>query len=201
MRGKPLVVAFALTLGLSKPPREFRFTAYSTQLLSPAWNETFCRLRAGAALMAEEPGERMPPMSVVDYRDRFRPCRPAALRAVGSGSRVCVELGRSDMYAYRENAAAGRSRSCASLLLLSPSRRKKKKKKCRGGVLVHSALSVRQYLNAPDALSMALRRPAGLNTAKPVPFARTAILVFRPPPMQVFGGYPVSSSPSGVCAD
>jgi hypothetical protein len=33
---KPSISLFALTLGLSKPPREFGLTSYSTQLL-PDW--------------------------------------------------------------------------------------------------------------------------------------------------------------------
>ena len=65
-RQAPSASLFALTLGLSKPPREFGIAAYSTQLLPP-WMKRLTDYAQGAALMAEEPGERMPPMSVVDY--------------------------------------------------------------------------------------------------------------------------------------
>jgi phytoene dehydrogenase-like protein len=62
----PSISLFALTLGLSKPPREFGISAYSTQLL-PREMKLLSDYAQGAALMAGEPGERMPPMSVVDY--------------------------------------------------------------------------------------------------------------------------------------
>ena len=62
----PSISLFALTLGLSKPPREFGVAAYSTQLL-PRDMTRLSDYAQGAALMADEPGERMPPMSIVDY--------------------------------------------------------------------------------------------------------------------------------------
>ena len=76
-RQTPSASLFALTLGLSKPPREFGVAAYSTQVLPP-WMQKFSDYGQGAALMANEPGERMPPMSVVDYAAiEFRRARTA----------------------------------------------------------------------------------------------------------------------------
>src|SRR3984893_16011490 len=55
---------FALTLGLSKPPREFGISASSTQLL-PREMQRLSDYSQGATLMADEPGERMPPRCIV----------------------------------------------------------------------------------------------------------------------------------------
>src|SRR6201999_2155507 len=62
----PSASLFALTLGLAKPPREFGVQHYSTQILPPDMLKLTDYAR-GARLMANEPGEMMPPMSVVDY--------------------------------------------------------------------------------------------------------------------------------------
>jgi phytoene dehydrogenase-like protein len=83
-RQAPSASLFALTLGLKTPPREFGIAAYSTQLLPP-WMKRLSDYAQGAALMAEEPGERMPPMSVVDYAaiDSGVPAPPYVLSILG----------------------------------------------------------------------------------------------------------------------
>jgi len=57
---------FALTLGLSKPPREFGVSAYSTQLL-PDWMTALADYAQATTLMRDEPGEKMPPLAIADY--------------------------------------------------------------------------------------------------------------------------------------
>ncbi len=100
-RQAPSTSLFALTLGLKKPPREFGIAAYSTQLLPP-WMKRLTDYAQGAALMAEEPGERMPPMSVVDYAaiDSGVPAPPYVLSILGPD--LLSNWDASDMDAYRE---------------------------------------------------------------------------------------------------
>jgi phytoene dehydrogenase-like protein len=62
----PSISVFMLTLGLARPPREFGFTHYSTQLL-PDWMTSLDDYAQAAALMANEPAEKMPPLAIVDY--------------------------------------------------------------------------------------------------------------------------------------
>jgi phytoene dehydrogenase-like protein len=97
----PSISLFALTLGLSKPPREFGISAYSTQLLPPDMTR-LSDYAQGAALMAEEPGERMPPMSIVDYAaiDSGVPAPPYVLSVLGPD--LLSNWDSSDMEAYRE---------------------------------------------------------------------------------------------------
>jgi phytoene dehydrogenase-like protein len=87
----PSMSLFALTLGLSKPPREFGISAYSTQLL-PRDMARLSDYAQGAALMAEEPGERMPPMSMVDYAaiDSGVPAPPMCSRSLDP---ICCRTG------------------------------------------------------------------------------------------------------------
>ena len=75
---------FALTLGLSRPPREFGVTSYSTQLLPP-WMTRLSDYAQGTSLMADEPGDRMPPLAIVDYAaiDSGVPAPPYVLSIFG----------------------------------------------------------------------------------------------------------------------
>lgn len=80
----PSISLFALTLGVSKPPQDFGLSAYSTQLL-PDWMTHLSDYAKGAPLFADEPGERMPPMSIVNYSaiDSGVPSAPWILSIVG----------------------------------------------------------------------------------------------------------------------
>ena len=100
-RQAPSISLFALTLGLSKPPREFGISAYSTQLL-PREMTRLSDYAQGAELMANEPGERMPPMSIVDYAaiDSGVPAPPYVLSICGPDA--LSNWDSSDMDAYRE---------------------------------------------------------------------------------------------------
>ncbi len=62
----PSVSLFALTLGLSRKPDEIGLANYSTQLL-PDWMTSLADYASGTVLFANEPAERMPPMSIVNY--------------------------------------------------------------------------------------------------------------------------------------
>ena len=55
-----------MTLGLSRKPDEIGLANYSTQLL-PDWMTSLADYARGTALFANEPGKRMPPMSIVNY--------------------------------------------------------------------------------------------------------------------------------------
>ncbi len=64
---RPLSISlFSATFGLSSPPAHVGFNAYSTFLL-PEWMTALSDYRRCAALMAEPPGEALPPLAIVDY--------------------------------------------------------------------------------------------------------------------------------------
>src|SRR5580704_10217923 len=134
---------FALTLGLSKPPREFGISSYSTQLL-PRDMKRLSDYAQGAALMAGEPGERMPPMSVVEYAaiDSGVPAPPYVLSIIGPD--LLSNWESSDMDAYREKRGRWQDAIVHYLSSFYPG--------LADGVVASSfntALSVRQYLDAP----------------------------------------------------
>src|SRR3982074_913518 len=95
--------------------------------------------------MASEPGECMPPMSVVDYAaiDSGVPAPPFALSILGPDR--LSNWDASDMDAYREKPGRWQGRIVRYLASIYPG---------LGEAVVassfNSALSVRQYLNAPD---------------------------------------------------
>src|ERR1700675_3376517 len=108
-RHMPSISLFALTLGLSRPPREFGISAYSTQLLPPEMAR-LSDYAQGTTLMAEEPGNRMPPMSIVDYAaiDSGVPAPPYVLLICGPDR--LLNWGLSDMAAYGKSAGRGPGR-------------------------------------------------------------------------------------------
>jgi all-trans-retinol 13,14-reductase len=55
-----------VSLGLSRPAREFGVRHYSTFIL-PAWMTSLAHMREAAEVMGEEPGSRMPPYVFVDH--------------------------------------------------------------------------------------------------------------------------------------
>jgi phytoene dehydrogenase-like protein len=196
-RQTPSASLFALTLGLSKPPREFGVTAYSTQLLPP-WMKQFSDYGQGAALMAEEPGERMPPMSVVDYAaiDSGVPAPPYVLSVLGPD--LLSNWDSSDMDAYREKRGRWQVAIVRYLSSHYPG---------LGDAVVassfNSALSVRQYLNAPDGAvyGFAPTPPASIRQ-NPFRSPRTAIPGFYLASAYAgFGGYTGVIQSAGVCAE
>lgn len=66
-RSRPLSISlFSATFGLSARPAEVGLSAYSTFLL-PEWMRALADYRRCAAILADAPGEAMPPLAVVDY--------------------------------------------------------------------------------------------------------------------------------------
>ena len=193
----PSISLFALTLGLAKPPREFGISAYSTQLLPP----DMARLSdyaQGAALMAEEPGERMPPMSMVDYAaiDSGVPSPPYVLSILGPD--LLSNWDSSDMDAYREKRGRWQQAIVRYLSSLYPG--------LADGVVASSfntALSVRQYLNAPDGAvyGFAPTTPRSIWRAA-ARSPRTAVPgLYLASAYAGFGGYTGVVQSAGACAD
>jgi phytoene dehydrogenase-like protein len=140
----PSISLFALTLGLSSPPREFGLRAYSTHLL-PRWMTSLADFARAKRLMADEPGDAMPPLSIADYNaiDSGVPAPPYVLSIFGPD-----HLGNwdaSDMDAYRAKRGRWQEAIVGALDRELPG--------LAGAIVAtsfNSALSVRQYLDAPD---------------------------------------------------
>jgi phytoene dehydrogenase-like protein len=193
----PSASLFALTLGLAKPPREFGIKVYSTQLLPPGMKR-LADYADGAKLMAEEPDTRMPPMSVVDYAaiDSGVPAPPYVLSILGPDH--LSNWDSSDMDAYREKRGRWQQAIVRYLDGIYPG--------LAQAVVASSfntALSVRQYLNAPDGAVYGFA---------PSPQRSTHIIPRRSPRTVVpglylasayagFGGYSGVVQSAGACAD
>jgi phytoene dehydrogenase-like protein len=188
---------FALTLGLSRPPREFGISAYSTQLL-PRGMKHLADYALGAGLMAGEPGERMPPMSIVDYAaiDSGVPAPPYVLSVLGPDR--LSNWDSSDMDAYREKRGRWQEAIVRYLSSFYPG--------LAEGVVASSfntALSVRQYLNAPNGsvYGFAPTPPRSLWRA-PHRSPRTSIPgLYLASAYAGFGGYTGVVQSAGACAD
>jgi phytoene dehydrogenase-like protein len=188
---------FALTLGLSKPPREFGISAYSTQLL-PREMTRLSDYAQGAALMAHEPGERMPPMSIVDYAaiDSGVPAPPYVLLICGPD--LLSNWDSSDMDAYRDKRGRWQQAMVRYLSSFYPG---------LGDSVVASsfntALSVRQYLNAPDGAVYGFApTPPRSIWRLPVRSPRTAVPgLYLASAYAGFGGYTGVVQAAGACAD
>jgi phytoene dehydrogenase-like protein len=196
-RRTPSISLFALTLGLSKPPREFGVSAYSTQLL-PREMKRLSDYAQGARLMAGEPGARMPPMSVVDYAaiDSGVPAPPYVLSIIGPD--LLLNWDSSDMDAYREKRRRWEDAIVRYLSSFYPG--------LADGVVASSfntALSVRQYLDAPDGAvyGFAPSPPRSL-WRMPARSPRTAVPgLYLASAYAGFGGYTGVVQSGGECAD
>jgi phytoene dehydrogenase-like protein len=185
---------FALTLGLSKPPRENGIRGYSTQLLPP-WMKRLSEYSQGSTLMAEEPGGRMPPMSIVDYAaiDSGVSAPPYALSIFGPDR--LSNWDSSDMDGYREKRGRWEIAIVRYLDSIYPG--------LAAAVTSSSfntALSVRQYLNAPDGavygFAPTLQPGASVRSPRtPVPD------LYLSSAYAGFGGYTGVIAAAGVCAD
>jgi phytoene dehydrogenase-like protein len=193
----PSISLFALTLGLSKPPREFGLSSYSTQLL-PRGMERLSDYADGAALMADEPGEAMPPMSIVDYAaiDSGVPAPPYVLSICGPDR--LSNWDNKDMEAYRAKRGRWQQAIVRYLASFYPG--------LEEGVVAASfntALSVRQYLDAPGGAvyGFAPTVPASL-WRKPFRSPRTAVPgLYLASAYAGFGGYTGVVQAAGACAD
>jgi phytoene dehydrogenase-like protein len=188
---------FALTLGLSKPAREFGIGAYSTQLL-PTGMKRLSDYAQGAALMADEPGGQMPPMSIVDYAaiDSGVPAPPYVLSILGP-DRLSNWDG-SDMDAYRDKRARWQEAIVRYIASFYPD--------LAANVAASSfntALSVRQYLNAPNGsvYGFAPTPPRSL-WRTPVRSPRTAVPgLYLASAYAGYGGYSGVVQSAGACAE
>lgn len=193
----PSISLFALTLGLAKPPREFGISAYSTQLLPP-WMRRLSDYVQGAALMADEPGERMPPMSIVDYAaiDSGLPVPPYVLSVYGPD--LLSNWDSSDMEAYREKRGRWQDTIVRYLSSVYPG--------LSDAVVASSfntALSVRQYLNAPAGAvyGFAPTPPSSIWRA-PLRSPRTVVSgLYLASAYAGFGGYTGVVQAGADCAD
>ncbi|RTL48406.1 MAG: NAD(P)/FAD-dependent oxidoreductase [Bradyrhizobiaceae bacterium] len=193
----PSISVFALTLGLAKPPRDFGFTSYSTQLL-PDWMTSLADYAKAAALMADEPAARMPPLAMADYAaiDSGVPAPPYVLSVIAP-DRLSNWTG-IDHDAYRAKRGRWQDAIIAYLDAHYPGLAK--------AVVASSfntAMSVRQYLGAPNGAvygfaptvprstdEMAARSPA---TAVPGLYLSSSYAGF--------GGYTGAIQAAGACAD
>lgn len=194
---KPSISLFALTLGLSKPPREFGVASYSTQLLPP-WMTRLDDYAQGAALMAGEPADRMPPFAVVDYAaiDSGVPAPPYVLSIFGP-DRLSNWDG-SDLALYRDKRARWQDAIARYLDRFYPG--------LAGAITTASfntALSVRQYLNAPGGAVYGFApMPRSATGGAPLRSPRTAVPgVYLSSAYAGFGGYSGAIQAAGACAD
>ena len=193
----PSASLFALTLGLSKPPREFGIKIYSTQLLPPDMKR-LADYAEGARLMADEPGTRMPPMSVVDYAavDSGVPAPPYVLSILGPDH--LSNWDSSDMDAYREKRGRWQQAIVRYLDRIYPGL-----EKAIVASSFNSALSVRQYLNAPHGAVYGFA-PAPQRAPHIIPrrSPRTVIPgLYLASAYAGFGGYSGVVQSAGACAD
>jgi phytoene dehydrogenase-like protein len=196
-RQTPSISLFALTLGLSKPPREFGLSSYSTQVL-PRGMKRLSDYGKGAALMANEPGERMPPMSIVDYAaiDSGIPAPPYVLSVCGPD--LLSNWDNTDMDAYRARRGRWQEAIVRYLSSFYPG--------LAEGVVASSfntALSVRQYLNAPGGAVYGFApTPPGSIWRRPGRSPRTSIPgLYLASAYAGFGGYTGVVQSARACAD
>ncbi|MFH1343046.1 MAG: FAD-dependent oxidoreductase [Pseudomonadota bacterium] len=196
-RRAPSISLFAMTLGLGRPPREFGVSAYSTQLL-PRQLRRLSDFPQGARLMADEPGERMPPMSLVDFAaiDSGIPSPPYVLSVYGPD--LLSNWDSSDMDAYREKRGRWQDAIVRHLDSLYPG---------LGQAVVASsfntALSVRQYLNAPEGAVYGFAPTPPRSIGQAVDRSpRTAVPgLYLASAYAGFGGYSGVVQAGGACAD
>jgi phytoene dehydrogenase-like protein len=195
---QPLSISlFALTLGLSRPPREFGFTAYSTQLL-PDWMTSLRDFAQAAQLLADEPGERMPPLAIVDYAAITSgiPSPPYVLSIIAP-DRLANWQGL-DIESYRAKRARWQDAIVRYLDSRYPG---------LAGAVTHSsfntAWSMRHYLGAPQGAvyGFAPLPPRSRFTA-PQRSPATAIPgLYLSSAYAGFGGYTGVIQAAGQCAD
>jgi len=148
---------------------------------------------------ADGGGTRKTNAADVDRRlrgDRFRGPR-AALCAFDLWARRLSNWGQFRLWTpMRRSAGDGSRRSSATSLRFIGLRRR------RGGVVVHTALSVRQYLMRPTARSTGSRDTATLDLRVPVRSPRTAVPgVYLASAYAGYGGYSGVVQSAGACAD
>jgi phytoene dehydrogenase-like protein len=188
---------FALTLGLSEPPRKFGINSYSTQLL-PGWMTKLADYAQATTLMASEPGERMPPLAIVDYAaiESGVPAPPYVLSVVGPDALSNWEDGDQDD--YRTKRARWQAAIVAYLDGHYPG--------LAGAVVASSfntALSVKTYLGAPQGAvyGFAPVPPRSLFSLRKQTPATPIPGLYLASAYAGFGGYTGVIQSAGACAD
>jgi phytoene dehydrogenase-like protein len=191
----PSISLFALTLGLSRRPSELGLRGYATQLLPP-WMTHLSDYAQGTALMAAEPGERMPPLAVVDYAaiDAGVPAPPFVLSIFGPD--LLSNWDASDVERYREK----RGRWQAAIIGYLDSHYRGLADAVTASSF-NTALSVRQYLNAPHGAVYGFApTPARAAAADRSP--RTPLPgIYLASAYAGFGGYSGVIQSAAACAD
>jgi phytoene dehydrogenase-like protein len=188
---------FALTLGLSKPPREFGVRAYSTQLL-PDWMTTLADYAQSATLMADEPGEKMPPLAIADYAaiDSGVPAPPYVLSVIAPDALSNWE--GLDQDSYRAKRARWQGAIVAHLDRHFPG--------LAEAVVASSfntAFSVRQYIGSPGGAvyGFAPTPPRSLFSGPKRSSATPIEGLYLASAYAGFGGYSGAIQAAGECAD
>jgi phytoene dehydrogenase-like protein len=187
---------FALTLGLSAPPREFGVSSFATQLL-PDWMRTLASYAEGKTLMADEPGDRMPPLALADYAaiDSGVPAPPYVLSVVGPDQLSNWSgLSQDD---YRAKRARWQQAIIDHLDRLYPG--------LAGAVTASSfnvALSVQQYLGAPGGSVYGFAPLPPDASGKPYRTPRTALPgLYLASSYSGLGGHSGAIQSAALCAE
>jgi len=191
------ISVFALTLGLSKPPREFGFEAYSTQLL-PDWMTRLDDYARATTLMADEPSEKMPPLAIADYAaiDSGVSAPPYVLSVIAPDR--LSNWTDLDQESYR--AKRGRWQSAIVAYL---DRHFAGLESAVVASSFNTAASIRQYLGAPEAAVYGFA-PVPPQSAFDMPKRSPATAVeglYLSSAYAGFGGYTGVIQAGGACAD
>jgi phytoene dehydrogenase-like protein len=193
----PSISLFGLTLGLARPPRDFGVTSYSTQLL-PDWMTRLADYAAATTLMAQEPGERMPPLAIADYAaiDSGVPAPPYVLSVMGPDA--LSNWDGADHDAYRAKRARWQAAIVAHLDRHYPG--------LTGAVVAsafNTAVSMRQYLGAPHGAVYGFApTPPRPGAARPERSPATVIPgLYLASAYAGFGGYTGVIASAAQCAD
>ncbi len=192
----PSVSLFALTFGLSRKPDETGLKAYSTQLL-PDWMASLADYAKGTALFADEPADRMPPMSIVNYAaiDSGVPTQPYIVSVVGT-DRLSNWSG-VERAVYTAKRARWQQAIVAHLDRAYPGF-----KDAIVASAFNTASSMVSYLNAPDgaAYGFAPNPPKGAGGAARSPLTVVDGL-YLASSYAGFGGYNGAIQAGQACAD
>jgi len=195
----PSISLFALTLGLSKPPSEFGVASYSTQILPP-WLTQLSDFARASRLMAGEPSdiaaEKMPPLSIANFTAIASgvPAPPYPLSVFGPDH--LSNWDAADLEAYREKRERWQSAIVRYLDGYFPG--------LADAVVAsafNTALSVRQYLNAPNGAVYGFA-PTPQTLAHPANSPRTPIEgLYLASAYAGGGGYSGAIAAGAACAD
>ena len=191
----PSVSLFALTLGLACRPDAIGLADYSTQLL-PDWMTSLADYARGTALLAGEPGGRMPPMSIVNYAaiDSGVPTQPYIVSVVGTDRLTNWSGVERDVY------TAKRARWLEAIVAYLDSNYPGLKDAITASSF-NTASSMVSYLNVPDGAAYGFApNPPAANGAERSPHTVVDGL-YLASSYAGFGGYNGAIQAGQACAD